>query len=320
MYHRFFVFALIVFAFPLIALPCDLCGCFVPNETVYRGFQFGVTEQFSSLSNLSLEGEVIQNEEDQYLNSSNTVLFGNYHFNERLALQVNAPLIYRSFQRMEGETLERGTESGLGDLLLITYYVPFQRKTPSSQFNWKVLAGLKFPTGNSDPIEEDMNMDMDPMSDSEMMEPSAVHGADIALGSGSWDGLIGTNVYGRMEKWFYSGQIQYTIRSRGAFDYRYANDLLWYARAGYYVSSSRSWPVALNAFLTGEHKGEDEMGNEKTADMAMTTVFVGPSALIGVKQLGVAEVGIGFPLSVNNSGLQATPKYRLRVGMSWQLR
>ena len=38
----------------------------------------------------------------------------------RFALQVNVPLIYRSFQRPEGFAIDRGTVSGLGDASLLS--------------------------------------------------------------------------------------------------------------------------------------------------------------------------------------------------------
>jgi hypothetical protein len=320
----FFSFALL---FPIFSFSCDLCGCFVPNDVMHHGFMFGLAEQYSSMSDLSLEGQTLVNDENQYLNSSFTQLFANYHFNERAALQVNVPLIYRSFQRVEGETLDRGNESGIGDVLLVGYYVPFQRKNPYRQFNWKVLAGLKFPTGNSDRIGEELLEDHEEEGSIEAAdlnhegheeEASGVHGHDLALGSGSWDTLIGTNVFGRVNKWFYSGNIQYAIRTRGDFDYKYANDLLWYGGPGYYVSTSQDWPVGLQALFTGEHKGEDELGNQKTDDTAITSVYLGPTAIIGIKQIATAEVGFGFPLMIDNSGLQTVPKYRFRVGLTWR--
>ncbi|HSE40083.1 MAG TPA: hypothetical protein VLH08_04900 [Acidobacteriota bacterium] len=260
-------------------------------------------------------------------------LFANYHFNERLALQLNIPLIHRSFQRIEDESLQSGNEAGLGDILLVGYYVPFQRKNPYSQFNWKLIGGLKFPTGNSDPLAEELTEDDHHEEGGEEELPhiarafrshheeeaSGVHGHDIALGSGSWDMLIGSNIFGGNNKWFYTGNIQYTIRTRGDFDYQYANDLLWYGGPGYYVSTSQEWPVGLQALLTGEHKGEDHLGeeNREAGDTALTSVYMGPMAIIGIKQIATVEAGVGFPLMIDNSGLQTVPKYRLRFGITW---
>jgi hypothetical protein len=315
-----FLFLCLIFLSAGIGQACDLCGCFVPKDSARKGFQAGVAEQFSSLSQLSLDGQQLANTENQYLNSSFTQLFVSYHFNERATLQLNVPLIYRSFQRAEAEGLQRGNESGIGDVLLVGYYIPFQRKTPFRQFSWKLLAGLKFPTGNSNRIGEELlevhDEEIGALHAEEI--PSGVHGHDIALGSGSWDAVIGTDVFGREKKWFYAGHVQYALRSRGSFNYRYANDLLWYGGPGYFLSTKDNWSLGLQALLTGEHKGEDQLGSEKTDDTAITAVYMGPTALISIKQIATAEVGIGFPLSIDNSGLQTVPKYRLRIGVTWQ--
>ncbi len=93
---------------------------------------------------------------------------------------------------------------------------------------------------------------------------------------------------------------------------------MWYGGPGYYVSTSPDWPVGFQALLTGEHKGEDELGNVKTDDTAITSVYLGPTAIIGIKQIATAEVGFGFPLMIDNSGLQTVPKYRFRVGITWR--
>jgi len=306
-------FFMFLFLFPVLSFACDLCGCFIPKHSPPQGFLFGVAEQYSSLSDLSLEGELLPNEFNQYMNSSNTQLIANYRFNEKSALQLNIPLIHRSFQRLENGMIDRGTESGIGDLLLVGDYTPFQRKNPFQEFRWRILGGLKFPTGNSDRIGEELQ-EVDPVEGQAL---SGVHGHDLALGSGSWDFLVGTNVTGRAHRWFYSANLQYAIRTRGAFDYRYANDLLWSGGPGYNVSSDMQWPVGLQLLVAGEYKGDDQLVNEKTDDTAVTSVYLEPTAIIGLKQLGTAEIGVGIPLVLNNSGLQTVPKYRLRIGMTW---
>src|SRR6185295_3999355 len=114
MLKKLILFLSFALLFPILSFSCDLCGCFVPNEVMRHGFMFGLAEQCSSMSDLSLVGGTLVNEEDQYLNSSFTQLFANYHLNESAALQLNVPLIYRTFQRVEGESLDRGNESGIG--------------------------------------------------------------------------------------------------------------------------------------------------------------------------------------------------------------
>ena len=68
---------------------------------------------------MQIDGREVANPTDQHLDSSITQLVGGYSFNSRFAVQVNVPLIYRSFVRPEGFAIDRGTESGLGDISLL---------------------------------------------------------------------------------------------------------------------------------------------------------------------------------------------------------
>ena len=290
---------------PSVSLACDLCGCYVPGDVVIKGFRFGVAEQFSDFTTLQFDGVKVPNVDDQYLNSWNTQLYANYHFNEKFALQLNIPVLYKSFQRPENGEIQDGINSGFGDVSLIGYYVPYQRKDPYSEVSLKVIGGIKFPTGNSDAIGEELTEGDE--GEPSLEVPSGIHGHDIALGTGSYDGLIGMSLFGRVTRAFYTANVQYAIRTHGAFDYKYANDLIWFGGPGYYVAAKQNYSLGLQALLSGEYKGEDELGDEKTDDTAITAVYLGPDALLSFGQGFQAEIGVGFPLLINNSGFQSVP-------------
>src|SRR5262245_41027838 len=173
---------LIIFAIlsPSISLACDLCGCFIPGDVVIKGFRFGLAEQYSDFNTLKLDGVKLPNLTDQYMNSFNTQFYANYHFNEKYALQLNIPVLYKSFQRPEEGQIQDGTNSGIGDVSLIGYYVPYQRKNPYSEFSLKLIGGIKFPTGNSDALGEELNEGDE--GEVPVGEASGIHGHDIALG------------------------------------------------------------------------------------------------------------------------------------------
>ena len=124
---------------------CDLCGCYTPqleatsqidpngalNPQSAGGswrdrFYGAVSEQFTHFGTLQLDGDEVANPTGQYLNSSITQLVLGYSINSRFGLQINVPLIYRSFERPEGFAIDRGTESGLGDVSLLAKFVLFQ--------------------------------------------------------------------------------------------------------------------------------------------------------------------------------------------------
>ncbi len=82
----------------------------------------------------------------------------------------------------------------------------------------------------------------------------------MALGSGSYDGIVGTGVYGRWRKGFFTASLQYAIRSEGDFDHQYANDLTWFGGPGIYLVLTHKYTLALQAVVSGETKGKDTFG------------------------------------------------------------
>ena len=116
---KIFAFAVLAVAGAQPVLGCDLCSVYAANEArgeIGKGFFIGVAEQFTHFGTLQEDGRKVPNDADQFLDSSITQLLLGYNFNERFGVQFNAPIIHRSFQRADGFDIERGTESGLGDV------------------------------------------------------------------------------------------------------------------------------------------------------------------------------------------------------------
>ena len=228
---------------------CGVIGRTDRESAWLTDFYGAVSEQFTHFGTLQLDGNEVANPADQYLDSSITQLVGGYSFGRRFALQVNVPLIYRSFSRPEGFTIDRGTVSGLGDVSLSGQYVLYQTTSggrrevnfddpksprmiveePDFTFSAVVLAGVKFPTGDSSRLKEEFNE-----VEVEGAPESGIHGHDLTLGSGSYDGLFGGQVTLRYRNFFFDQNIQFTLRGDGLHQYHFANDLLWTGGPGYY--------------------------------------------------------------------------------------
>jgi hypothetical protein len=95
-----------------------------------------------------------------------------------------------------------------------------------------------------------------------------VHGHDLTLGSGSVDGIIGAQVFANWGRLFANAFIQYMARNEGAFDYRFANDLLFAAGPGAYLLTGDSlfgepYTLRAQALFSGETKGNDSIRSDK---------------------------------------------------------
>ena len=322
---------------------CDLCGCYTPQlnampqmESAFSpswaaGIYGAVGEQFTRFATLQLDGSEIANPTGQYLNSSITQLVAGYDVTSRFALQINVPLIYREFKRPEGFQIDRGTVSGLGDISLLLKTVLFHYASParrSFEFQGKnpvaiehepdftvsaiLLTGIKFPTGDSSRLEEEFHE-----VDIPGAPESAIHGHDLTLGTGSYDGIFGEQMAMRYKNVFFETNVQFTLRGDGTHQYHFANDLVWSGGPGYYVVRNRDIIFGVQCVVSGERKDVDRFRGKKAEDTGITSVFLGPR-LVASRGRWSAEVAIDLPVSIDNTALQVVPDYRLHGGISVQ--
>ena len=330
---------------------CDLCGCYTPqleilppdpgsfdqpsarsSPTFSSKFYVAVAEQFTHFGTLQEDGQEIANPTGQYLDSSNTQLVAGYSISSRLAIQFNLPLIYRSFKRPEGFAIDRGTESGLGDVSLLTKFVLFHaEKGGSSRLDFSdpksphmkttepdftasaiLIAGIKFPTGNTDRIKEEFDEMEIPGA-----PPSGIHGHDLALGTGSFDGIFGGQAALRYHNFFFQADAQFALRGDGEHQYDFANDISWSGGPGYYFVRNRRAIVGLQFVVSGEHKDLDRFRGEPVEDTGITSVFLGPRLVASLGRVS-AEIGADLPVMIDNTALQAVPDYRIRGGIAFR--
>jgi hypothetical protein len=301
---------------------CDVCGCYLTPDAhvtadtrsaMKPGWFVATSAQYTYFGTMQYEGHEVSNPTNQHENSTIQQTVIGYSFTDRLSAQVNIPLIYRSYHRPDGFKMENGTESGFGDLSLLGRAQVMRRDSEPSTFAWNIMAGLKFPTGNSRRIAEELHEE-----EIEGAPESGIHGHDLALGSGSWDVLTGTDFYWRWHRAFLTGSIQYAIRSEGDYDYRYANDLSWEAGPGCYFLYGNHHTLALQAIVSGEHKGTDTFQGESAEDTGITGVYLGPRLTVTWSSHLSAEIEADFPVHLDNTALQAVPDYRLRAGITWR--
>jgi hypothetical protein len=290
-----------------------------------------VAEQFTYFNTVQIDGREVPNETDQYLASSITQFVVGYSFTSRFALQVNVPFIYRSFDRPEGFAVDRGTESGLGDVSLLLksvllHFASAGRREmrfeegnkspvaidhePDFTASLVLLTGLKFPTGDSSRLKEEFNEIEIPGA-----PESGIHGHDLTLGTGSYDGIFGGQSSLRYKSFFFQTDLQFTLRGDGLHQYHFANDLAWSSGPGYYLVRKPTLIVGAQFVVSGEHKDVDRFRGKEAEDTGITSVMVGPHILVSLGKIS-AEIGADLPVSIDNTALQVVPDYRLRGGVA----
>ncbi|MEY4917773.1 MAG: hypothetical protein RL616_1686 [Verrucomicrobiota bacterium] len=286
-------------------LACDCCSVFsVCNLQAEnsKGFVAGVAEQYTHFGTLQDESRRVGGS-GEYIDSLTSQIFAGYHFNERFSAQLNLPVIYRAY----GSHTASADTAGIGDISLVGNFRAFQFSRGNFSFNWTVLGGIKLPTGDSALLALD---------DADL--PDGIGGHDLALGSGSVDGIVGTGFSARWKRIFLNGQMQYAIRTQGDFGHRYANDWTWSGGPGAFVWLGEKATVAVQVVTSGESKDMDTFGGETDADSAATLVYLGPQLNFTWGGSLSAQVGADLPVSLANSGLQVVPDYRIHAAMTWK--
>jgi len=314
------------------AAACDICAVYTAMEAkeAKPGLFAGVFEQWSEFGTLQLDGERVDNDSGEDLRSSITQVYVGYQLNRRFGVQLTAPHVDRSFRRVEGDETVRGSESGLGDVVVMGTARLYESLSETTLVTWSAAVGLKLPTGRSERLGEEAGEDTahdDRVSAAAVALPipnaghgaaSGIHGHDLALGSGSTDGLVGTSFAWRHQRWFGAGSAQYALRRRGDFEYRYADEVTWEAQAGRFVSLRHQDSLSLALRVSGEKKGEDTAGGERADDTAIDAVYVGPQAAFSRSRSLYAEAAVEWPVRQDNSGLQLVPDLRVRGGLTWR--
>lgn len=314
---------------------CDLCSIYnsiQSKKPAENTWQFGVAEQFTSYSRIQQDGRKVENVAHQHLESSITQLYGEYDISDRVGALISLPYINRRYRRVEGEGVARGTEAGIGDLSLLAKVAVVQFEENNSSFFLQLLGGVKLPTGDSDRLKEELEeIHHDGEADAALHPihgghhdggdevESAIHGHDLALGTGGVDIPVGISIFARDEALFLTAEAQYIFRRWGDYSYRYANDLQWSAGPGVYLISEHTHALAFKVNLSGEFKRKD-FGKEKVRadDTALNVVALGPEILLTTQSGLTVDFGLDLPLSIQSSAYQAVESYRVRGAVSYR--
>jgi hypothetical protein len=299
-----------------IAGACDVCAVYIATEAQERrnGFRISVAEQYTRFDTRRLDGAEIANPGEHENSAITQVVFG-YQFTPRVGLQLNLPLISRTFQRLEDGKLRHGDETGVGDLSLLANVLLVSNVTENSVFRAAALGGLKLPSGDPSRLREELSEG--PESDN-LNTVSGLHGHDLALGSGSVDGIVGGQIFWSWRRLFLAAAGQWSIRTEGDIGYQYADDVTWLTGPGGYLLLEHDYSLSFQAVFSGETKGKDSLRGVPADDTGMTALYLGPSFGFTWGSSLNADIGADLPVLQNNTALQLVPDYRLRGGVTWR--
>lgn len=329
---------LLAFTAGLPARACDLCSIY--NADGLRGerssgFLFSVSELFIPFRTEQFNSEEAPSRNPDYLDSSITHLVPTYNFAKKFGVSLNVPIIHRDFKRKSivvganrqlRIVTEEGTDFGLGDAALIGRWTAFQRSEMEWSLVFNLLAGVKFPTGDTGPLRDEAaqvrryNALVGPghVHDALGVPVSGVHARDVSLGSGSFDGVFGATLSLRYGRWFFNNQVQYYLRTAGESTYEYGNEFMLSGGPGRYLVSADKWTLSLQANAAYETMARDELFGKKSDHTGMTAWYLGPLVNLTYGERFSANIGVDVPLRIANNGFQNVPDYRIHGGVAWR--
>jgi hypothetical protein len=336
-----------------VARACDVCAIYTATEMQENrsGFRIGVAEQYSRFTTRIPDATGEPEDEGEYLKGSTTQVLLGWDPRTLFGFQLNLPIITRSYRRIEdgvlvGDRIQdgilvHGSETGIGDVSVVGILRPWSWTNERSVLRLSLLTGLKLPTGDSSRLREEeenrARAQAGGTAASAAMQPgrrrvvqadhipagspSGINGHDLALGSGSWDGVFGISAYGSFDRMFLTTNAQYSLRSEGQFGYQYGNEVNWFVTLGGYVLLRHDATLALQLVTSGSYQRPDSLDGTSTAaegegDVSRLWVFVGPGMSFTWGTSLAAEIAGDIPVEHRDLGL--IPEYRIRGGLTYR--
>ena len=317
---------------------CELCGIYSAGSVVgesSQGLIFTVAEQYIPYGNPMLDGREVTVSNPNFVDSSITHLIPGFNFSSRFGVSLSVPITYLNFRRSDVRYsptappvnfTETGSEFGLGDVALIGRASLVQITSMRYGLVVNFLGGVKFPTGDSSRIKDEVDQARifesflppgtphDPLGHS----VASVHAHQLALGSGSYDGVFGLTMNSRYDRWFFNAQFQYYLRTHGQSGFRFGDEIIISGGPGGFLFVNDSYTLSLQLNAVYDSMGRDEILGRASNRTGSTAWYLGPGLNLSIGEHFSATAGVEFPLHITNNGFQSMPDCRVHGGFSWR--
>jgi len=309
-----FLLVVFVVAFESISFSCDPCALYSAlntnqgkagsfNVSVFEQttrFEKGNDDDYYSIKN----GEIIKNYSTTQVNLS-------YGISENFSLQVSVPYVIRTFDKISNFRGESASDSGFGDASILTQFQDKFELGEGIKLFPVLYAGLKLPTGDTGSLGSVTG------SKHHTITGAVGAGRVLTFGSGSYDVPLGGSLTLTKDRALLTIGAQYTIRTEGSFNYKFANDLFWYTNPGYFVFLDDDFSLSLTAFLSGENKGADKQLDQRVSLSSFSNIFLGPSMGFSYKGNLTGELAYQRRMTDKDNSI-IVPEDRLRVALSYR--
>src|SRR5262249_51844613 len=143
---------------------------------------------------------------------------------------------------------------------------------------------------------------------------ASVHEHELALGSGSYDGIFGATVNARYRRFFLNGQFQYYLRTEGESGFIFGDELMVSGGPGAFILLSHGWTLSLQANGVYDTQARDQLLGRVSDRTGLTAWYFGPLLAFTMSDHFSANLGVDVPLRITNNGFQSVPNYAVHGG------
>jgi hypothetical protein len=296
--------------------PCSLFNVSKLQGVESSKFSFSINDSYSSYDKAQ-DLDYKENRDGEFVRDYNLAQLGlSYGLSDAVSLDFYLPVINRNSDQVEGLRVSSEKDSGVGDMILGSSLDIYSPSGDNWFFKSTGILGIKLPTGDSGTLGSSIN-ESSTQTRHHPASGSSASGRNLVFGTGSVDFIMGLGTFATYEKFLFLGTLQYTAKTEGDYDYKFADDFLWSAGSGYYLSIEDKHTLALAAILSGEQKSKDSIGSELVQGSQFSNLFLGPSLLITLQNRLGAELGFDFRVTGEDVDSVVVPEWRLKAQLSY---
>ncbi len=221
-----------------------------------------------------------------------------YGIMDNLDARLIVPYVNKELDRVSMKKDFSDSNSGLGDIKLISRYSIFSQRD-KDPFNLAVGLGVKLPTGSTN--EEDS---------------SGKTPGFIQLGSGSWDPLLEVGAHKVMGRQWFSTYFMYQLTTEGEvgnMDFE-RGDLFKY-NFGYGYAVSKLFDLQLE--LNGDVRGKAKRNGVEMNNSGGHVVYMTPGVHVKFNKRMHFDAGVAVPVYRDLNGKQVSEDYRVVVKFAY---
>lgn len=272
-------------------------------------------------STLAVDGDTVGDPADQRLDTTVAQVMVAWRFSPTWSARAYLPFIHRRYE-VDGVA---GWYQGNGDALVEAMATRQWRRDARHFAVGNLFAGLKLPTGDSDRLADERHDEVGAADTGGHSHGGAVaadgahdalHPHDLALGSGSWDPLVGASGFLRWGRFYLTGHGQYALRTAGDHGYRYGSGGMFGGGPGFFVIDGGAGTLGLHLNVSGELNERDHHRGVLVEDSGMRELTAGPDLTFSWRNRVTGEIGVELPVWRDSPGTHLATTLRGHAGVS----